>query len=69
MKDRKRKSRIAIEERNALYNKTIKHNQELALSNMLLSVKINKLENAIKQANKRVWWQPWKYLTPKIFIK
>lgn len=66
MKCRKKKTIINLESRNELYNKTIKRNQYLAKKNTELSQKINKLENAIKQANKRVWWQPWKYLIKKI---
>lgn len=66
MKCRKKKTIINLESRNELYNKTIKRNQYLAEKNTELSQKINKLENAIKQANKRVWWQPWKYLIKKI---
>ena len=66
MKCRKKKTIINLESRNELYNKTIKRNQYLAGKNTELSQRINKLENAIKQANKRVWWQPWKYLIKKI---
>jgi len=59
---------MSIESRNALYNKTMKHNHELALTNTLMSVKINKLENTIKKANKRVWYKPWEYLVKRIII-
>lgn len=68
MKNKKKKNILKIEYRNALYNKTIKHNQELALSNSTMSVKINKLENAIKKANQRFWYKPWLFLIKPIQI-
>jgi hypothetical protein len=68
MKARKKKTMLKVGARNALYNKTIKHNHNLSNTNTALSIKINKLENAIKQANKKVWYKPWTYFMKPISI-
>ena len=47
MKNRKKSTRIKIEERNANYRKTIIHNRELANKNTLLSHRINNLQNEV----------------------
>jgi hypothetical protein len=68
MKRRKRATLIAMENRNALYNKTVHHNIELANKNTELSNKINFLENQYAIATKELlhltrkrWWQFWKW--------
>ena len=68
MKVRKRKTQLEQEKRNALYNKTIKHNLELAKKNCELSCLINKFQNAICKANERKWWQVWKWFRKPIVI-
>ena len=47
MKNRKKSTRIKIEERNANYRKTIIRNRELANKNTLLSHRINNLQNEV----------------------
>jgi ABC-type transport system involved in cytochrome bd biosynthesis fused ATPase/permease subunit len=65
MKSRKKATLIAIENRNALYNKTIHHNIELANKNTELSQTINILRNNLKNAekviNRKRWCQFWRW--------
>ena len=65
MKGRKKTALIAIERRNAFYNKTIQHNMVLSQKNTELSFRINDLQNALEKAykiiNKKKWWQFWKW--------
>ena len=68
MKSRKKRTQRKIEERNALYHKTILHNRELAEKNTELSCLICKLQNAIHKANERKWWQVWKWFEKPIVI-
>ena len=68
MKSRKKRTQIKIEERNALYHKTILHNRELAEKNTELSCLINKLQFAIRKANERKWWQFWKWFVKPISV-
>jgi hypothetical protein len=57
MKARKRKAQLLIESRNALYNKTIRHNISLSEKNTELSIRINTLENKCKTYEEVTWWQ------------
>ena len=57
MKARKRKAQLLIESRNALYNKTIKHNISLSEKNTELSIRINNLENKCRTYEGVTWWQ------------
>lgn len=59
MKSRKSKTIQDNEKRNALYHKTILHNQELAQKNTELSQRINTLTNQIKDPS-IPWWCFWK---------
>lgn len=68
MKRRKRRNQLEQERRNALYNKTIRHNIELAKKNTYLACHIIKLENVINEANEREWWQFWKWFRKRIII-
>ena len=68
MKNRKRNSIVEIEKRNALYNKVMLHNSELANKNTELSQQINKYQSTILKANKRIWYKPWMYLIKPIII-
>jgi hypothetical protein len=65
MKNKKKATLIALENRNAIYNKTILHNIELGNKNSELSEKINDLTNALIKANQFInrkrWWQFWKW--------
>ena len=56
MKARKRKTQLLIETRNALYNKTIKHNIDLSNKNTELSVRVNTLENKCREYEQTSWW-------------
>lgn len=67
MKNRKKRLAVTVEKRNALYNKTILHNRELAEKNTELShvvdywkTKYNALERFI---NRKRWWQFWRQFT------
>ena len=68
MKDRKKKTQIEQEKRNALYNKTIRHNLELAQKNTELSQCLNKFQNCINRLNERKWWQIWKVFRKPIIV-
>ena len=68
MKTRKKNSQLAIEKRNALYNKTMQRNITLAQKNTELSCLINKYKNAIDKANERRWYQFWKIFRKLIII-
>ena len=57
MKARKRKAQLLIENRNALYNKTINHNISLSEKNTELSIRINNLENKCRSYEEVTWWQ------------
>ena len=57
MKARKRKAQLLIESRNALYNKTIRHNISLSEKNTELSIRINNLENKCRTYEGVTWWQ------------
>jgi hypothetical protein len=66
MKNRKKALAVTIERRNALYNKTILHNRELAEKNTELShvvdhwrAKCNRYERIL---NEPKWWQFWKHI-------
>jgi hypothetical protein len=72
MKARKKSFAIGIERRNAIYNKTILHNRELAVKNTELShvvdywkTKHNSLEKFI---NRKRWWQFWRQVTQLSYI-
>ena len=68
MKKRKQRNQLEQERKNALYNKTIRHNLMLAEKNTELSCLICKLQNAIRKANERKWWQVWKMFRKPITI-
>lgn len=61
MKGRKKAHVIAIERRNALYNKTILRNRDLAEKNTALSYIINDYKDRCrcyeKVINRKRWWQ------------
>lgn len=57
MKARKRKAQLLIESRNALYNKTIRHNISLSEKNTELSIRINNLENKCRTYEEVTWWE------------
>ena len=66
MKKRKKANALAIERRNAVYNKTIIHNRELAEKNMELSYIIDDLKDKCrkyeKYINRKRWWEFWKHI-------
>jgi hypothetical protein len=66
MKNRKKVLTIAMERRNALYNKTIIHNRELANKNTELSYIIDDLKDKCRKYEKIIntpkWWQFWKHI-------
>lgn len=68
MKKRKQRTQLEQEKRNALYNKTIRHNIMLAEKNTELSCLLNKFQNAIRKANERKWWQVWKWFRKPIVV-
>ena len=68
MKGRKKRTQIEQENRNALYNKTIKHNLELAQKNTELSQCLHKYQNCINRLNEKKWWQFWKFFRKPIVI-
>lgn len=68
MKARKRKATLEQERRNALYNKTIRHNLLLAEKNSELSCLVCRLQTAIRKANERKWWQVWKLFRKPITV-
>jgi hypothetical protein len=66
MKNRKKSLAVAIEKRNALYNKTILHNRELAEKNTELSHTIDYWKALCikyeKKLNAPKWWQFWRHI-------
>ena len=60
MKSRKKNSCIEQEKRNALYNKTIRHNKELAEKNTTLAADKDSLFTRLRKANEYInrkrWW-------------
>jgi hypothetical protein len=67
MKTRKKRLAVTVERRNALYNKTILHNRELAEKNTELSHIIDYWKTKYNTLNRYIhrkrWWQFWKQFT------
>jgi hypothetical protein len=72
MKNRKKVLAIAIEKRNAIYNKTIMHNRELAEKNTQLSFIINAYKDKCRELqsiiDKPKWWQFWKHIYQRFYL-